>query len=731
MNDDRALVERDPWPVDRYVPGGTDRPEGHAPALDFPTFVRILREWKWLILGLTAAGLALAILYTLLSTPLYRASVTLEVNPPTVEVMDEQSEQNAAPNMWELVATQVGLLESRSVAERAAQEANLASNPDVVDQSLNPATRLKVATSVVTGGLEVIPPKEGQLIRFNYVSESPQLAASVANAVAAAFIQSTLQRRYEASTYARNFLQRQIQRIRADLEQSERKLVAYAQQQGIINTGSGEEGAPAGDAASPQGQSLVALNQALAEATARRVAAEGAYRQARATGATSEVTESTQALRQSRAALQAEYQQKRAFMKPDHPEMVSLQSRIEELGRQIAQESATASSGRSNTLLAEYRAALSAERALQARVQQLKGAVLDLRGRSIQYAILQRDVDTNRALYDALLQRYKQIGVAGGVGTAPVSIVDMAEVPSGPFSPNLMLNVLLGLLGGLLAGILAAVGLEFVNDTIKTRADVRSKLGLACLGAIPKRADRVALLDEIQDPTSAVSDAYSALVASLRFATDRGMPKTLLVTSTRASEGKSYTAFAIAQNLARRGSSVLVIDSDLRKPAFKGSSDKQGLTKLLTSAEPVGSHVSPTEIENLWLLASGPVPPNPADLIASSRFERIVREAGEHFDFIVVDAPPVLGMADAPLLASICHDVLLVVESGKTRRAGAVEAINSLRATGAHILGATLTKATEQTATYGYGYGYGHRYGSAAINEKRTRIDLIEHQGNA
>src|SRR5205085_3172323 len=220
-------------------------------------------------------------------------------------------------------------------------------------------------------------------------------------------------------------------------------LVVYAQQQGIINTGSGEDAKSPGDANSLQGESLIALNKALADAIARRVAAEGAYRQAQAMGA-GEVAAGTSQLRQSRAALEAEYQDKRTLMKPEHPEMVSLRSRIDELDRQIAREGAQVVSGRANALAGEYRAALGAERALQARVATLKGSVLDLRGRSIQYQILQREVDTNRSLYDALLQRYKEIGVAGGVGASPVSIVDRAQPPTNPYKPNLPLNMALG-----------------------------------------------------------------------------------------------------------------------------------------------------------------------------------------------------------------------------------------------------------------------------------------------
>ena len=731
MNRDIALRDERSWDVSPHLAGSPFAATGEQPGttLDFSRLLRILKEWKWLIAGAAALGLALAVLATLLTTPLYRSTVTMEVNPPRVEIMDEKSQAvSSGMSSWEFVATQLGLLKSRSLAERVAEDLNLANNPQFADPDDPAAVRVRSAADVVAKNTKVADQGDGQLIQFDYISPAPELSAQIANAYAEAFINSTLQRRYEASTYARTFLERQIGKTRGDLERSERKLVAYAQAQGIINTSTGEEGTRGGDGSSIQGQSLVALNQALAEATARRVAAEGAYRGAASVGATSEVTASTQALRQSRAALEAEYQDKRTLMKPEHPEMVSLRSRIDELDRQIARETSNVAGSQSNTLLAQYRAALAAERALQGRVSGLKGQVLDLRGRSIQYAIFQRDVDTNRALYDALLQRYKEIGVAGGVGAAPVSIVDRAEAPSAPFKPNLFWNLLIGLGLGVVFGVLAAIALEILNDTIKTRKDVREKLGLSCLGAIPKRSKKIPLVEELEDPGSATSEAYSSLATSLKFSTDEGIPKPLLITSARPGEGKSSSALSLAQIFARLGKTVLLIDSDLRKPAFRSASDKTGLTKLLTGEDNFDQHVTTTQYENLWLLPCGPIPPNPADLLSSNRFRAVIREASEKFDLIVVDAPPVLGLADAPLLASVCKDVILVVESGKTRTHAAQEAISRLRAAGANVLGATLTKSTEEKRSYGYGYGH-YKYGE--IERSQTDIVMLSDKTDA
>ena len=728
MNNNLAVPDGDAWLVDRYDPNRASKtPPGaaDAPGLDFAALLRIVSNWRWLILGAAAIGLVIAIVATLLTTPTYRSWVTLEVNPPTVEIMDEQTRDRSstAGSNWDFVATQVGLLSSRSIAERAAQDLNLANNRDFVGSEGDTASRLKIATDKIVNSLDVEPPEEGQLIKFSFVAESPQLAAAIANQIGESFINSNLQRRYDASAYARNFLERQIAKTRTDLEKSERQLVAYAQQQGIINTSVGEDGKSTGDGGSPEADSLMALNRALADATARRVATEGAYRSAGLAGAL-DATQNTQGLRQARASLEAEYQEKRTLMKPEHPDMLSLRSRIEELDKQISREGAAAAGGRASALQAEYRGALAAERALEGRVAALKGSVLNLRGRSIQYTILQREVDTNRSLYDALLQRYKEVGVAGGIGTSPVSIVDRAELPGGPYKPNLLFNLLLGLGLGLGAGLAAAVALEYLYDTIKTRDDVRNKLGLACLGAIPKTAGQESFIEELKDPSSLVSEAYSGVVASLRFSTEDGLPKTLVVTSTRSGEGKSSTALAVAQNFARRGASVLLIDSDLRKPAFKAATDKVGLTRLLTNDEEAArSHIVPTQFSDLWLMPSGPLPPNPADLLSTGRFQEILAEVTSHFDIVIVDAPPVIGLADSLLLSSIAGQVMFVVESGKTRTKAAVDALRMIGSTGAHVLGATLTKSSEALSGYGYkAYGYG------SLDRKRTEILMIPHE---
>jgi capsular exopolysaccharide synthesis family protein len=203
------------------------------------------------------------------------------------------------------------------------------------------------------------------------------------------------------------------------------------------------------------------------------------------------------------------------------------------------------------------------------------------------------------------------------------------------------------------------------------------------------------------------------------------MPKVLALTSTRSGEGKSSSAFAIAQTYARLGRRVLLVDSDLRKPAFKTETDDVGLSQLLTTDDSLADHLVPTQFENLTLLPSGPVPPNPADLLSTGRLRKIMAEASEQFDLVLIDGPPTLGLADAPLLAAAAGNTIFTIEAGKTRTRAVVEALNRLEAVGTHILGVVLTKSSAHSGGYGgYGYGYGHNYGKdARVN--RTEILMI------
>lgn len=693
---------------------------------------RIVAKWWWLITGIAVACLLAAIVISLMITPLYRATTTIEVNPEGVQVVGKQigDVQPSSGNERGFLNTQVGLLKSRSLAERVARSTNLANNDVLFEQDTPRQSREAAAAGLVQGSVTITPVRDSSLISIAIEGPNAELAARLSNAYADNFIQSNMERRYEATSYARNFLQQRIAAVKAKLEQTERELVAYAQKQGIItlSVDTGGTGSVRQEQ-SIDAATLVQTNNALAQARSDRIAAEQRFRQsAGAQSSVAAISDPTvQGLGQQRAALEAEYQQKLALFKPDFPEMVQLRSRIDSLAQEIGRQRSTVSGSTSNSLRADYQAALARENALQAKVNEGKAGLLALRERSIQYTILQREVDTNRSLYDALLQRFKEVGVAGGVGANVVSVVDRAQVPGGPFKPNLPLNIMIGLVLGLILGLGTAFSIEWIDDTIKTPDDVGTKLGLASLGVIPGVGKGVVVREQLEDPRSQVSEAYQSVRTALQFSTDHGVPRSLLITSTRASEGKSSTALALAQTLASLGASVLLIDADLRKPTFRGpSSTSPGLSSLLAGSGKVADCVHPTQVERLFLLPSGQIPPNPAELLASGRFKEILDEALQRFDHIVIDSAPVLGLADAPMLASSVEGTLMVIEAGAIRRAAALNAVKRLRAAEARLMGAILTKFNALKTGYGYGYGYGYGEDAYAYREGDTPKKQIE-----
>ncbi|PZU16465.1 MAG: capsular biosynthesis protein, partial [Citromicrobium sp.] len=680
--------------------------------LEINDLARILMERRYIILGTALLGLLAGIALSLVLTPLYRSTALLELNPPSSQVIENASgqERQAAFNAQEAVATQLGLLRSESLARRVAQELNLVSNPAFTSTEGTRQQKLDQAVATLQQNTLVEGVRDSTLMQVTYVSADPQLAARVANALAEGFIASALERRYDSSSYAREFLSNQLAATRKALEDSERSLNSYALSTGIVRTPERITNGVATEGASLAAMNLEALNTALNEARVRRVNAEQAFRNNASSASSASNSASMASLREQRALLQAQYAEKSRTFKDDYPELVELRARISGLDRAIASARGEGASGQRAELQAEFRAAQDAENQLSAQLAQLKSEVQNERGTSIQYNILKREVDQNRQIYDALLQRYKEIGVAGGIGQTNVSIVDRAEPPQRPFRPNVPLNATLGLLGGLALGIALGVIAHLMLDNIVTPADVRSKLGLPVLGVIPQVEDDMPLVDALADRKSAVSEAYYALRSSLQFLDDSGMPRVLLLTSTSPGEGKSTSAFAIATNVARSGQNVLLIDADLRKPTFRSSQQSnRGLATLLTSGDPVQSAIENTSVEGLQLLPVGRFTGSAAELLTSPRLAGIIQEVRGQYDAVVIDGPPVLGFADAPLVGALADKTILVVQARNARTANVNEMIRRLRASGSDVAGVVLTKVRGGMG-YGYNY-YSYSYG--------------------
>ena len=695
--------------------------------IDLLAYWRILVKRRWLVLGILTGVVALALLKTLMATPIYRATSVLQLEKAGTQVVQVEGIQPDSDRYgWDpdFLQTQYELLQSRSLAERVADELNLdqatldrlndpgwlgrmlallrpKSKTESADTALaDAAKQLRAAAGVVSGGLSVEPVRNSRLVRINYDSPSPEFSARVANAIADGFIASGLERRFGASSYAKTYLEDQLKLVKAKLEQSERKLVAFAQQEGLVSTGENGQ--------SLATQNLTQLNAALANAQDQRIRAQARWRQASSGAMPADMigNSSIRPLQQQRAQLQGQYQLKLQTFKPDYPEMQQLKGQIDELARQIAAENGSVRA----SVRAEYEATAAQERMLMSQIATLRTEALDVDGRSIQYNILKREVDTNRELYDGLLQRFKEVGVAGDVRSNNISIIDHAEVPGWRFKPNLMLNLAIGLLLGGMLGVLVAFLLEFLDDTLKTPDDIEQKLRLAVLGVIPRLGPKENLGSIAKDSRSSFSEAYRSVRTALQFSTDHGVPKTLLITSTGPSEGKSTTALALARNLAELGKRVLLIEADMRNPSLHRTLGLQGsgtgLSNLLAGGATLSQSTLSVDNELFKVILAGPLPPNPAELLSGSKLVSALTIAREHYDQVIIDGPPVLGLADAPILSNVVEGTLLVVNSSKTRISAAQAALKRLLSARARVVGALLSKYDPKTAGYGYGYGY-------------------------
>lgn len=714
------------------IGAGPDRP-----GFSVAEYWRLAVKHRILILGSLLAAIVIGVAATLLMTPIYVSSVTLQIDREAARVLnvDEVQPRESMIQGEEFFQTQYGLLRSRSLAERVVDSLGLASSDAFLEQmGVEPprqqgtaaerlARRREAVLSVVQANLDVSPVRGSRLVTVSFESPDPQLAARVANAFAENFIQSNLDRKYESSSYAREFLEERIAQTKARLEESERALVAYAANQQIINLR--EANSPDGESQSLAGMNLSTLNAALAQSQADRVAAEAKWRQASSAALMTlpEVLQNPtiQRLSEERARVQAEYEEKLQVYQPEFPEMIQLKARLDELDAQIQ----SIAGGIRNSIRGEFTVAANEERELRSQVEALKGDVLDLRDRSVQYNILLRELDTSRTLYDGLLQRYKEVGITGNVAANNISIVDRARPAEAPSKPQLLVNLALAVLLGLGLGVLVAFIIETLDETLATPDDLEAKLGQPLLAVIPLLEKGVSPQDALQDVRSSFSEAYYSLRTALQFSTPNGVPPTLLVTSSRPAEGKSTTAFATALNLARLGRRVLLADGDLRNPSMHrivGVENDAGVSNLLSGGGDLSSLAKPTGYDNLDFIPCGPLPPNPAELWGGDRLKRVLEEAAGIYHHVVIDGPPVLGFADAPLLASAVGGTVFVVEAKGTRRAQARGALRRLAVGNGHILGAVLTKFNTKAVQYGgYDYAYDYHYGPGGTSSGKGR----------
>jgi succinoglycan biosynthesis transport protein ExoP len=682
----------------------------------------ILRERK-LILVIFMLTIAAGVASILLVRPIYQARASVQVEQQLPNVLGTQ-EVDPLPLRTEadrFLQTQVDILQSRAMAAAVvkalhldrnsifAREADISANNEagrsVTDQAID----------AVQEKLSVSPPRDTKIIGISFDSTNPGLAASVANAFADNFLASNVQRRFDTFSYSRNYLQNQINATKTRLEQSERALIAYSRAAGIVDA-SGAAGAKFEDGGrrSLTTANLVELNAAYAQARTNRLQAQQRWQQAQATPLMSlpEVLSNPaiQNLARQRAEFEAQFQEERQRHKEEYPAMKQAAAKINEFDHQIA---ALASNVRAS-IGDQYRVAERQENALSGAVGQLKSATLTEQDKGVRYNILKREVDTNRDLFNSLLQRYNQVSSQAGLISSNISIVDRAIPPSDPIFPRPWLNMTLAAFGGLLLGLIAAFTRDWLRDKVNMPNEVEDDLRVPLLGVVPKLEGPQALQEALARPRSAIVEAHHAIALSIDTTANLPAHSVLLLTSSRANEGKSTTALTLGTNLAASGKRVLLVDGDMRRGSLHrvmGLSNEVGLSNLLCGELSALQAVQYSHDAKLPFIARGTAPANPAELLAGEAMADFFDEVRTNYDVVIIDGPPVLGLADAPRLAAAADGTLFVMEAHCASKETGRMALRRLVTAGANVIGLVLTKFDVRKAGGGYGYAYTYEYG--------------------
>lgn len=687
----------------------------------------IYRNRLW-IAGIMLGSVALGTAITLLMTPKYRATSVVQIDQEARKVLGtEQTDSSASIQDAErFLKTQVGVIGSRALAKTVAQELRLFDNDRFLQimgedgkakataqVSLIDAKRERVL-EVLNDHLNVDLPPDSRIVSIGFTTPDPILSARIANSFADNYIKSNLQRKFDSTAYARDFLRGQLNESQERLAAAERDAIRYASKTKIIDPSGGLDASGKPVAAKTlTTATLVALSSQLAEVTAKRIAAEQRWGRFRTTASLSQPevlnNDAIQNLLRQRAELQAELEEETERRRAEFPSIRQSQAKINEINRQIK----AIASNITMSVKSEYDVAKENERALDERVSQLKKSTFDEQNQSVQLSILRREADTFRQQYEYLLRRFNELNAESGVQANNISLVDKASIPTKPSSPRILLNILLSILGGFALSGLFVFARQNFFDTIRTPQDLERLLPLSVLGVIPKIAENVDPVAELNDPKQPLSEAFGSLRSALMLASADGFPRSLAFVSTGASEGKSMACYAIAQGLGRTGRKVLVIDLDLRRPNqhnYMGIKNSSGMSDALSGNRDVNDLVLETAIKNVSFIPAGIVPPNPAELLEPRNLIPIFDWATSRYDIVLVDSAPVLGLADALMIGSSVEGVVYLVESGRNLPKAVSNSIARLEQGSVRIYGTVLTKFDPRQAGYGVAYESTYSY---------------------
>jgi len=771
MDESNQLAQRG-----RAISGAIDPLQVRAPflALDMLPretrlidYVIILKKHQWMILSFIMAVVTIVTVTTLRMPNVYQATARIEIeheanNLTNIGGTDEDAIEE---DMESEIGTQAKILTSETLAMETIRSLDLQNDPHYGGNPDKPIVfsvnapdggpqKRPAILGAFLGSLSVQRVPDTQLLDVTFTANDPQLAARAVNTHIQNFIAANFKSRFDAAMQASNWLASQLDEMKGKLEDSEDAQLAYERQNQIWTIDQNQDMST---------EKLGDLEKELMDAQADRISKEAVYQLAQ-TGnyeAIPAVRESPviQDIMKQQSDLNSQYADALAQYGPKYPKVIRLQGQIKQMEDTIAQEKQNIV----DQVEAEYRGARQREMLLQQALDEQKVEANQTAEKLVQYNILKREADTNTQLYNDMLQKLKEAGIQAGLRSSNIRVVDPALVPSGPSAPQKTRNIALGFLVGLVGGIGLALLREYLDNTVKTPDDIESLARLPSLAVVPAFASgnghrhgrfskilkppvasgkegRVELVSHHM-PQSQMSEAFRALRTSLLLSQADHPPQVILLTSALPREGKTTAAVNLAVTLAQLGDKTLLVDADLRKPGINRAlslvdGKHAGLSSYLAGVSSLDLITVPhPAITNLAAIPTGPIPPNPADLLSSGRLNQLIQDLRQRYKFVVIDSPPIMAATDAVILSVQVDGVLVVVRSNETPKEAFTRTKDLLNSVKSRILGVVLNAVDANAPDYYYSYryypySYGG-YGGYGRESSRSSGSKHSHSGRA
>ena len=738
MNDDTKIMPRDPGSN-----GGLNvySPPARLPHIDLSPrephlydYLLILRKHQWLILSFLLLVVTIVSIATFRTRPVYVATAKIELDRENPNVLPFQGADSYDLMMEDenYIETQAKILTSETLALQTIRNSGVATHPDFASEN-GPSEAIATGSlanqkrppeiSAFLGSLAVKRIPNSNLMEVSFESTDPQLAARIVNAHLENYIEQNYRSKYEATTQASRWLAGQLDELKVKVERSENARIEYERQNQIWTVD---------DKQTMTTQRLGDLNKELTDAQSDRIKKQALYEFAKSgeLEAVPQLRDNAvlQELQRRRSDLSIQYTDAVNQYGPNFPKVQRIQAQIKDVDEQISHQSKSVIVELEN----DYRAALQLEELRTKALDQQKADTNVMSEKMVQYNILRREAEANKALYEGLLTKLKEAGISAGLRSSNIHIVDPAMIPSYPSRPAKARNIALAFLVGLIGGIGLALLREYLDNTVKTPDDIETLARLPSLAVVPAFGDgaisnrRAGLLRGASTngndkrielvaqhlPKSQVSEAFRALRTALLLSQPDRPPQVILVTSALPREGKTTAAANLAVTLAQLGDKTVILDADLRKPGITrllnlGTGKYAGLSSYLAGVSTLDLVTVPhPAIPNLAAIPTGPLPPNPADLLSSHRLTDAIAELRTKYKFIVIDSPPIMAATDAVILSVQADGVLLVVRSGETPKEAFTRTRDLLISVKSHLLGVVLNAVDASAPDYYYSYRY-------------------------